>query len=309
MKIIKSTIIFLFSIALIFGCDDKNDKPQNATTNSEKTGMVSAVKQLNITILLDLSDRIEPSKYPNKPEHFERDIEIVNHFTEMFKREMESKGAYSAKGKLKVIFSPRPLDDEINRIASKLNVDLSKAINPKEKKIIFDNLSSSFRENLKTIYAKTIETKKYIGSDIWRFFKNDVVDYALNTDPDIDYRNILVIITDGYLYHSDSKILENNRSPYLLPETIEKNGLRKPDWKETFNTGDYGFITKRDNLDKLDILVLEVNPSQKHKDDEDIIKAYLSKWFDEMKVNKYEIYNTDLPEYTKAKIDKFIKNV
>ncbi len=306
MKIIKN-VVFIFSL-ILFGCGNDKEKNELEKENLVKKENISIVKQLNITILLDLSDRIEPSKYPNKPEHFERDIEIVNYFTEVFKHDMESKGAYNAKGKMKVIFSPRPLDDEINTIASKLNIDLSSVNSTKEKKNVFDNLSSSFRENLESIYAKTIETKKYLGSDIWRFFKNDISDYALNTNSNIDYRNILVIITDGYLYHNDSKEWENNRSPYLLPETIRKNGLRQQNWKETFQEKDYGFITKRDDLEKLDILILEVNPSQNHKDDEDVIRAYLSKWFDEMNVNKYEIYNTDLPEYTKGKIDKFINN-
>lgn len=40
--------------------------------------------------------------------------------------------------------------------------------------------------------------------------------------------------------------------------------------------------------------------------DEDVIKAYLSKWFDEMNIKKYEIYNSDLPINTKTRIEKFI---
>jgi len=35
-------------------------------------------------------------------------------------------------------------------------------------------------------------------------------------------------------------------------------------------------------------------------------KEYLSKWLTEMNVNSFKLYNTDLPEYTKSKIDNFI---
>jgi len=42
------------------------------------------------------------------------------------------------------------------------------------------------------------------------------------------------------------------------------------------------------------------------KEDEDIIKAYLSKWFEEMGIKKHEIYNTDLPKETKPRIERFI---
>ena len=47
--------------------------------------------QINITILLDLSARIVHNKHIN-PSHAQRDIAIVNHLTEFFKKEMRAKG-------------------------------------------------------------------------------------------------------------------------------------------------------------------------------------------------------------------------
>ncbi|MGO2103750.1 MAG: hypothetical protein ACTH3E_11980 [Psychroflexus halocasei] len=299
-------IIYLFAITLLLGScgDEKHNDSKTENKNIKESSIKKKDKQLNITILLDLSDRIEPTKYPNKPEHFERDIEIVNYFTEVFKKDMEKKGAFMANGKMKVIFSPRPKDEEINQIASELSVDLSKTKNTKEKKRVFDNVSSNFRKNLERIYSKTIETKIYPGSDIWRFFKNDVSDYAISENK--EYRNILVILTDGYLYHKDSKDKNGNRSMSLLPKNVKANGLRSNKWKEKFEEGNYGYISTRDDLENLDVLVLEISPSSQDKDDEDVIKAYLKKWFNEMNVNKFELYNSDLPEYTKTRIDKFI---
>jgi hypothetical protein len=230
----------------------------------------------------------------------------VNYFTEIFKKDMEQKGAFMANGKMKVIFSPRPNDEEINKIAFELSVDLSKTTNTKEKKQVFDNMSINFKENLERIYSKTIETKNYPGSDVWRFFKNDVADFAISDDE--NYRNILVILTDGYLFHEGSKDKEANRSMALLPRDVKNYGLRASNWKQKFEEGDYGYITTRDDLNNLDVLVLEISPSPQDKDDEDVIKAYLQKWFNEMNVNKFELYNSDLPQYTKTRIDKFINN-
>lgn len=299
----KINFIIISIFTLVF-CSCKNDSKPNVEKEQTTKSVSKKEKQLNITILLDLSDRIEPTKYPSSPEHFERDIEVVNYFTELFKKDMEKKGAFMAKGKMKVIFSPRPNDSEINNIATQLSIDLSKTQNTKEKKKIFDNMSINFKENLSKIYSKTIETKKYPGSDIWRFFKNDVVDYCI--DENKDYRNILVLITDGYLYHVNSTDKDKNRSAYLLPKNVKSNGLRNSNWKEKFKNEDYGYISSRNDLNDLDILVLEVNPSEKFKNDEDVIKAYLSKWFIEMNVNSFKIYNSDLPQYTKSRIDKFI---
>ncbi|HSJ67973.1 MAG TPA: hypothetical protein VK921_09875 [Anditalea sp.] len=303
----KNKILFSLILSTILFQSCKNEN-QVIAVSEKPVEVVPDVdlgdQQLNITILLDLSDRVEPTKYPAKPEHFERDIELVSYFTEFFKKEMSEKGAYKAEGKIKVIFSPRPADNEINSIASNLNIDLSKARDNKHKKEIFDNITSDFRSNLETIYSKTIETKQYPGSDIWRFFKNDVSDYALTSDP--DYRNILVILTDGYLYHEDSKDKSSNRSAYLLPNTVQQNGLRNSNWQNKFQEGDFGFITTREDLENLEVLVLEISPSPSYKNDEDVIKAYLEKWFQEMNVKEYAVYNSDLPEYTKTRISNFL---
>lgn len=300
---IRRLLILSTCIICFFGCKNNTAKETN-TTQAVKTSTKNKIeKQLNITILLDLSDRIEPSKYPNSPEHFERDIEVVNYFTEIFKKDIKKRGTFSAKGKIKVIFSPKPNDNEINTIASNLSIDLSK-INNGEKKKIYANISEIFKENLSKIYSKTIETKKYPGSDIWRFFKNDVVDYCIDSNE--KYRNILVLITDGYLFHKNSIDKNKNRTASLLPKNISSNGLRNSNWKEKFKRNDFGYITTRTDLNNLDVLVLEINPSEKFKNDEDVIKEYLSKWFSEMNVNSFKLYNSDLPQYTKLKIDKFI---
>ena len=300
---ISEYIILSVLIVFLFGCTNNAGQVNNKHELQENSGIKAIDKQLNITILLDLSDRIEPTKYPNSPEHYERDIEVVNYFTELFKKDMGSKGAFMAKGKMKVIFSPRPSDSEIDNIASQLSVDLSKTKSTKAKKEIFDKVSENFKKSLSRIYSKTIESKRYPGSDIWRFFKNDVKDYCLEEDN--IYRNILVLITDGYLYHENSTDKNGNRSTFLSPKSIVTNGLRNINWKEKFNSQDYGYISTRDDLSNLDVLVLEINPLEKYKNDEDIIREYLGKWFTEMNVNSFKLYNSDLPQYTKAKIDKF----
>ncbi|SKC06616.1 hypothetical protein SAMN05660477_02767 [Soonwooa buanensis] len=302
MKNIITVFSLLICALLLIQCGKKEE---TATQKNDDKNVNNTEKQLNITFLLDLSDRIEPTKYPEAPEHFERDQAIVKDFVDYFKNDMEKRGGYKAKGKMKVIFSPQPSDQNINKIASEINIDLSK-MKPQEKKNVFTTIDQKFSGNLAEIYKLTLSQKNYIGSDVWRFFKNDVIDYAISDNP--DYRNILVIITDGYLYHKDSKSNDKNRTTYLTPESITQNGFRTNNWKQKFDAGDYGFITSTKDLQNLEILVLEVNPEKNSLKDEDIVKAYLSKWFDEMGVKKYEIYNSDLPVNTKSRIEKFLNN-
>jgi hypothetical protein len=304
MEKIKFFIAFIL-LSFMFACNSENNTSNDNTTNKEQE--VKAEKQLNISVLLDLSDRIDNQKFPCSPEHYQRDLQIIAHLTDFFKKDMDKKGAFNAKGKLKIIFSPTPNDTEINNIVSKLNINLSELDN-KLKKEVFDNITQSFQTNISDIYSKTIESKNYIGADIWRFFKNDIKDYCISDNS--EYRNILIILTDGYIYHPDTKDQIKNRTSFIGRTYIDRF-RNNSKWKELFEQSDYGLIDARSSqkdLANLEILVLEISSIQNKKGDEDIIKAYLEKWFNEMGVIKFGIYNSDLPEYTKSRIEKFLKN-
>ena len=260
-------------------------------------------KQLNISILLDLSDRINPQKYPATPEHFQRDIENIKTITEFFKSDMERLGAYKAKGKIRVFFLPHPDDSEINSIAGKLKIDCSKMDN-RGRKEVHDSITELFAQNLGEIYRQTIaQTIDWPGSDIWRFFKDDVKDFCIEKDS--TYRNILIVFTDGYLYHKQSVQNNKNRFSYLLDRNLKP--YRKSDWKQPVEQNDFGIMTERNDLNNLEVLVLEVSAENStNKIDEDIISFVLKKWFEEMNVSRYEVYRSDLPANTKTRIENFL---
>lgn len=301
MKIFN--IISLFAISmLLFSCGN-NQQKENSKNNISVESDDS--KQLNITFLLDLSDRIEPSKYPNTPEHWQRDIAVIDEFVEIFKKEMNKNGNLNMKGKMRVLFSPAPKDESINEIAKALDVNTAD-MKPAEKKEVYKTIVENYQNGLKQIYDKTISTKNYIGSDIWKFFKNDVKDLAIDSDKN-KYRNILVILTDGYVYHENSKIKEGNRLSYILSKTSKEMGLDGADWKSKMKEIDFGLIAPTKDLENLEVLVLEVNPSKySSKYEEDIQKEVLSKWLTEMGVKKFEIYKTDIPQTTKKRIENFM---
>jgi len=127
MKTFSLIIILLFLLKSSFGTN-------NSQSTSGQKNKATTTDQLNISILLDLSDRISPKKNPEKPEHYQRDIANVKYITELFVKEMELRGAFMAKGKIKVIFSPKPTDPNVNLLAEKLNIDLS-PMDVKQKKL------------------------------------------------------------------------------------------------------------------------------------------------------------------------------
>lgn len=297
IKILISTTL----LALLFSCNS-TDKKEDESRSPATIKKVS--NQLNVSILWDLSDRINPKIHSETPSNADRDIAILKYFSDYLKSDMDKRGAYLSKGKLKVFFSPSPLDENINSLASKLDVDLSNK-DVKQKKQLYDSIANNFEQTSKQITNLTINSSTWDGSDIYRFFENDVVDYCVSKDT--GYRNILVILTDGYLYHKNSTSRIGNKSEYILPTLLNSLGLRKnPEFKKVFETKNCGLISTREDLNNLEVLVLEVNSEANFKDDEAIIKVYLQNWFKEMKIKRFEIYNTDLPGNTKKRIADFL---
>lgn len=301
-------VILFFLILILFGCQANNN-----STNQEKSGERSPTKNLpvsnhqwNISILLDLSDRISPEVNPATPQHYERDLEIIKKFAEIIKEDIFEKKLYRAAGKIQIIFSPAPEDPNINKLAKDLIIDLQ-GTDITRKKEVYENITTDLPANANKIYDMAIANKNWIGADIWRFFKNDVKDLCVSRDS--SYRNILVILTDGYIYHKNSMDSKGNKYAYILPSLFEKYKLRNSNnWEQDIDNKKFGLIATRSELQDLEVLVLEITPSEQHKNDEDIIKKILSDWFTEMNVKRFEIYNTALPEYTKSRIENFLND-
>lgn len=290
----KHFFIILISLVGLIGFSQTNQTPEPP--------------QLNITFLLDLSDRISTTKYPNSPEHYQRDLGVIKAITEIFKDEIKRLGLYKAKGRMRVVFSPIPRLPQINQKASELMIDLSQYSFQEtgKKREIYQTIADKYEQNLEIIYNEIIKNNEYVGSDIWRFFKNDVKNMCVANEG--NYRNILIILTDGYLYHTQSKnIKKGNRTTVMTPVSLRSNNLRGANWREVFDQKDFGYITERKDLQDLEVLVLEVNPSKENIQDEDVIRAYLEKWFKEMKVKRFEIYNTDLPTNTQHRLKNFFR--
>lgn len=296
MKRLIYITIIAFSLA---ACVGGTEVKQN--TNTGKTDKPRE-KQLNISILLDLSDRISPQINPDASKN---DIENIKTITEYFKSNMSRLGAYKAKGKIRLFFSPTPSNDTINAIVNRLIIDCSKMEN-KERKKIYDTITDLYSKNLENIYQETITTSAWEGSDIWRFFKDDVKDFCI--EKDTTYRNILIILTDGYLYHKQSVFNNKNRFTYLLSNS-NLSQYRKQNWEQLVQQNDFGIKAERTDLNNLEVLVLEVKAeNSNYKIDEDILRHLWKKWLTEMNTAHSEVYPSDLPVNTKTRIETFLNS-
>ena len=297
MKNTFTLIAMSFLVISTFSCKKESDKEE---TEIAVKNTVS--EDYNISLLLDLSDRISLEKNPNPTmEYYQRDLGYIKSVSEAFTQHLKSKRIRQINDKMQLFFNPEPLDPAINTIAQNLRINIDKNNASKE---LLNSINSNYASQTSKIYESAIKDNKYVGSDIWSFFDSKVTDQCIENK----YRNILIVLTDGYMFYESTVMKEGNRTTYITPELIRKNGLNTKDWDKKFNDQDFGFIKTNDDLSNLEVLVLGINPDKKNPYEEKVIRAYWTKWFTEMKISHFEIKNADLPSNMEKIIKDFILN-
>ncbi|WP_264524869.1 hypothetical protein [Flavobacterium sp. N502536] len=295
MKNSLTILAIALLLVSIFSCRQESGKEEKETSSKEPLS-----ENYNISILLDLSDRISLTKNPNPTmEYYQRDLGYIKSVSEAFTQHLKTKRIRQIDDKMQLFFNPEPLDPEINTIAKNLRITIDKN---NASKNLLNSINSNYAAQTSKIYDSAIKDDHFIGSDIWNFFDTKAKDQCVEKN----YRNILIVLTDGYMYHENTIITEGNRTTYLTPELIRKNGLNTKDWNKKLQEQDFGFIKIGENLSNLEVLVLGINPGKKNPYEEKVITAYWTKWFTEMKVDRFEIKNADLPSNMEQIIKDFI---
>lgn len=291
---------FMLFILVITSCvNDTNSVDKNPVTSlTTKTG---TTQDLNISIFIDLSDRIDTVKYPNQSmQYYKRDVAYIKQIADVFIDNLKRKKIIQMNDNIQVYFDPEPLNNTINDISEKLRFSINRSNASLE---LLDSVRHLYSTEIEEIYNLAINDKHYIGSDIWGFFKDKVSDCIIN-----DKRNILVILTDGYIFHKNRKIEDNNLTSYLTPQDIKKFKLNDSKWEEKISQKKYGFIPANKNLNQLEVLVLGINPNPTNPYEGDVLNKYWSDWFDSMQIKRYSIKKTELPANMKKIIIDFISN-
>lgn len=263
---------FLTTIVGLSACSSTSENKQPAE------------EPLNISVILDLSDRLITNKV--QPQ-MERDTAIIGYLCDVFKSKTLGKQILTSKNKMRVLFYPTPIIPEINSLARKLSVDISQ-YKGVDKRDMIETMHSTFINSLLPIYEKTINDSKWLGCDIWDFFSSGKVKTQCMEKGS---RNIIVILTDGFLYHANNVIKEGDALSYVLPKILNPNS---------------SLIVRCNDLQDLEVLMLEVNtqnPTQRNQ----LVKV-LKDWFQNMGISHVEIHETDLPTSTEKAITNFINN-
>ncbi|MET1258120.1 hypothetical protein ABV409_02205 [Flagellimonas sp. DF-77] len=300
----------LIALSMIVGsCAEETKKtetqeagvlPESSNSVCPKYILQNKEQNLNISILLDLSNRIE------KGNQMKKDSAYLSSLTKAFLNHVKTKKLLLLEDRLQLFFNPEPSNRKINEIAEKLNIVFTKNTS----KDLIEATQKLYNELPTELYhlakADAEINGGYPGSDIWRFFEHDVRDYCI----DDCHRNILVILTDGYLYHYKTIMEDGSRTSYLTPKRLDGLRLHKPGWKEEIEKKNLGFIPAATDLQQLEVLVIGIDSENENPYAQDVIEAYWHKWFLEMGIQEsnIKIKSADIPKNMEKVIFDFIQS-
>lgn len=277
--LILVSILILASLIGYYCYSSTHDKE----TEQDKPEIVNEKdKPWNISIFLDLSDRLTRQLTPSQAE---RDMTLIRHVTGKVKERIVKQKIIGSKDRIKVFFYPSPNISEITLLSKNLELDIGN-MPLKEKRSSVIKFEDEFSASLKQIYNKTLAAKQWVGSDIWGFFNKQIDTYCIKPT----HRNILIILTDGYIFHVNNKQKVGDAYSYILPQTLSvpKSSL----------------IVSRKGLKNLEVMFLEVNPYDPKTEPK--MESVITDWLHAMDVQHSIVAETDIPENTKLYIDNFL---
>lgn len=265
--------LLMLCLGVLIGCG-KPPKPKATQT------------PLNLTVFIDLSDRVIRDLVPSQ---VDRDTAIINVLIDYFIDACVESKIVLSKDRMRVLFYPTPANDTIVKLAANLEVDMSTIPAAGKKKYLI-GMKDQYDKSLASIYDEVLSKENWEGCDIWGFFSDKKVDVQCIKD---GYRNALVILTDGYLYHEGNKVEEGTAYSYVLPQTLKVPNSSL-------------IVRRTSGLGDLEVLMLEVNPYT--TTERNRLLPVLETWFSGMGVGKVSIVETDVTNNVKPYIDAFINN-
>lgn len=284
-SIIQQFAVFVCAISLLFittSCGgEKISDESGSNTHTSKTD--PARMPLNLSVYLDLSNRLTRDVVPSQSD---RDKALIAYLIEKFKERCKRDKAKECANHFQVFFYPTPADPKIAELANDLDCDFGK-MDVGAKNEAMNSIDEKFNTALDQIYSTTLENKYWIGCDIWSFFSTNKIDHMCIRP---GFRNILVILTDGFIYHMDNVNKIDGTYTYI-PANVQ--------------SPDHTLNVKRKGLSNLEVLVMEVNPMKPQQFQ--TLSDIWSNWLSSMEVNHFEIVDTDIPNNNKQVIQNFLQ--
>lgn len=219
-NIISHLILAFISTCTLISCNSADaEKANNTPPNC-------------YVILLDLSDRLLYAQQA------EKDQEIIKIVFDCFAASVARNLTIKSEDRFLIRIMPQqgsPL--RADRWENKLSLDMA-SFKPSEKATAYNEFKNSLQKNLTELYNEANlggDHKNYYGTDIWRYFKDQI-----DSDLSNKYSIRIIVLTDGQFdFESKAHGLEDKRR--FTNSHFIKN-LKGLDWQEKADKEGWGYI-------------------------------------------------------------------
>lgn len=247
-----------------------------AELRAVKQWMPAKTDNLNLIVIPDLSRRIIDTA--NNPEQIRFDTSLLFAIWKAF--ESKTRLKMNSKDRLVIdITDPDQGKGNFSRIADDLVFDLSEHKN-QSNRLYFAKRSYRFYEKVTELYKLAAE--RPTGADYSYYFSQKITSRQTKSTLDDDYRNIIIIITDGYLEINPSLHKTESISP--VPELLNQ-------YCKTGNSSLFKYPQQTRDLDLSDteIYLFELNERKAGKNCHlKGLKKWWTEWFRIMKVSNID---------------------
>jgi hypothetical protein len=252
-------------------------------------------------IIPDLSRRIIDTS--NNPDQVKNDTILLNHIWKTFERAVRLKK--NSRDRLIVdVTDNEQAAGKFRTVANKLIFDLSDH-HDKSNRLYFEKVGNQFQNNISELYS--LANQQPLGADFPFYFDRSISKSLKSDNIFEDYRNIVIIITDGYI---ESEQHSYTGDPGLLRSVCNSMQSGKS-LDDIFRSRNLQIPPLQTDLSNVEILVLEVNERKNGiKCDFDVLKKYWTDWFKKMKVKNADenffIARNDATDLTRKEIERII---
>ena len=271
-----------------------------AQINKVKDWLPPAPESLNVIVVPDLSRRIiDPY---NNPDQIKNDTILLNYVWQVFKEAVKQK--MDSKDRLLVdVTDGHQAGGDFRNIANNMIFDLSKHTG-KANLLYFNQQGHKYEDNIDSLYQLS---KKPLGADYREYFCGNLEQHIKKNTLFDDYRNILIIVTDGYL--ESQKTLYTGSLP--LHDQMCQFIKSGQSLNQVFAQTRLKIAPCSVDFPNLEVLILEVNERQVGLGCHfDILKKCWKDWFKAMKIKNVDdnffIQRNDATDLSKQRIRDFI---
>lgn len=246
-------------------------------------------RPLNLVVVLDLSDRINPAKNPGQAE---QDLKLLDGLITLFEEKVR-KGLYLLS-RDRLVFAVAPQSTTYQRelltVADSLRINMPELNGGRAErgKPGFDKARAGLTEGLSRLYGRAAASEKYVGADIWSFFR-DRLDSYVSSEPGV--RNVVVVVTDGYINfereEERGRPRKGSRTSYMRVAELRSDS----NWERRFDRDNWGLISFGARYREVEVAVAGLRYVQLA--DQPIVERYWTGWLGEMGVARVKLLAAD----------------